>query len=74
MPELKATCKEVHAMISAGLDRELPLDEQLRLRSHLLICLACRRFDDQMLLLRQAMQRLAGRPASAAPDPAPPGA
>ena len=55
---LKPTCREVHELVSQSLDRPLSVTERLRMRVHLMICEACSRFDGQMLLLRQAMQRL----------------
>ena len=54
-----ASCKEVTRIVSQGLDRNLGLGERLRLRVHLAICDGCRNFRKQMLLLRQAMVRLA---------------
>lgn len=57
---LKASCKEVHRLTSEGLDRELSLAERARVRMHLMVCVACRNFDSQMQLIRQAMRRLSG--------------
>jgi hypothetical protein len=55
-PGILPTCKEVHALVSEGMDRDLSLSERLRLRVHLLMCVACRRFGRQMVLLRGAMR------------------
>jgi hypothetical protein len=55
---LKPTCKEVHRLVSEGLDRDLSLVERLRMRLHLLVCDACTNFNGQMALLRQAMRKL----------------
>ena len=55
---LKPTCREVHELVSQSFDRPLSVAERLRMRVHLMVCEACTRFDDQMLLLRRAMQRL----------------
>lgn len=55
---LKPTCKEVHRLTSEGMDRELGMTERARVRMHLLVCTACRRFTGQMTLLREAMRRL----------------
>lgn len=52
------TCKEVHRLVSEGLDRDLSPLERIRMRCHLLICAACQTFDGQMSLLRQAMRKL----------------
>lgn len=58
------TCKEVHRLVSEAMDRDLSLTERLRVRMHLLICVACTRFERQMALLRSALRRF---PADAAP-------
>jgi hypothetical protein len=52
------TCKEVHRLASEKFDRELSVRERWRLRVHLLYCVACRNFDDQMQLIRRAMHRM----------------
>lgn len=57
---LKPTCKEVHRLTSEGLDRELSMIERARVQMHLLVCIACRNFTDQMELIRRAMRRLGG--------------
>jgi hypothetical protein len=53
---LKPTCKEVHRLVSEGMDRELTLVERTRMRLHLIVCEACTRFNGQMDLLRRAMR------------------
>jgi predicted anti-sigma-YlaC factor YlaD len=53
---LKPTCKEVHRLVSEGLDRDLSLVERARMQMHLLVCRACQNFNGQMLLLRKAMR------------------
>lgn len=55
---MKPTCREVHRLVSEGLDRDLSLVERARMRVHFMVCNACRNFDGQMLLLRRAMRRL----------------
>lgn len=57
---IKPTCREVHQLVSEGMDRQLTLAERVRMRLHLMVCDACTRFDGQMQLLRRAMQRLGG--------------
>lgn len=52
------TCSEVHRLVSERLDRNLSPLERIRVRFHLLICIACRTFDGQMTLLRRAMRKL----------------
>ncbi|WP_256078560.1 zf-HC2 domain-containing protein [Massilia sp. YIM B04103] len=56
-PGLKPTCREVHRLVSEGMDRKLSLVERIRMRLHLTVCDACTRFSGQMVLLRQAMRR-----------------
>lgn len=53
---LKPTCKEVHRLVSEGMDRDLSLVERTRMRLHLVVCAACTRFNRQMDLLRRAMR------------------
>lgn len=55
---LKPTCKEVHRLVSEGMDRDLSLIERMRMRMHLLVCDACTNFSGQMALLRRAMRQL----------------
>ncbi|CDG85831.1 zf-HC2 domain-containing protein [Janthinobacterium agaricidamnosum] len=52
---LKPTCREVHRLVSEGMDRDLSVVEQIRMRLHLVVCGACTRFNGQMWLLRRAM-------------------
>jgi predicted anti-sigma-YlaC factor YlaD len=54
---LKPTCKEVHRLVSEGMDRDLSLVERVRVRLHLFICEACTNFTGQMNLIRNAMRR-----------------
>jgi hypothetical protein len=61
---LKPTCREVHRLVSEGMDRELSLVERTRMRLHLVVCGACTRFNGQMALLRRAMREM--------PPPEPP--
>ncbi|MET3130175.1 hypothetical protein AAKU55_000428 [Oxalobacteraceae bacterium GrIS 1.11] len=52
---IKPTCREVHRLVSEGMDRDLSLVERIRMRLHLMVCRACTRFNGQMSLLRRAM-------------------
>lgn len=71
--QLKPTCREVHRLVSEGMDRELTLVERMRMRLHLVVCDACTRFNGQMGLLRAAMRSfppdLDAPPPSAPPAP-----
>ena len=65
-----ATCKEIHRLVSEGLDRELSVIERTQMRLHLLICHACTNFSSQMRLIRQAMHKMPQLDEpDAAPDP-----
>ena len=54
---LRRTCKEVAALLVAREDRPLPAAERVALRLHLAACRACPKFERQMLIMRNAMQR-----------------
>lgn len=58
---LTLNCKRAAALLSASLERGLPLRERLLLRLHLRFCAACARYRVQLLLLRHALRRLARR-------------
>lgn len=55
---IKPTCREVHRLVSEGMDRELSLVERTRMRLHLVVCEACTRFNGQMALIRRAMRSM----------------
>ena len=54
------SCKDVHRLVIEGQDRKLGFTERFSLRVHLMMCAACRRFEAQMDLLRQAFRRFPG--------------
>ena len=66
----KPTCREVHRLVSEGMDRELSIVERTRMRLHLVVCGACTRFNAQMSLLRRAMREIPP-PADVPGDPQP---
>ncbi len=53
------TCRDVSALVSRAMDARLSLGERLRVRLHLAICDACRRFARQVQLLRWGARQLA---------------
>jgi hypothetical protein len=53
---LKPTCREVHRLVSEGMDRKLSIVERGRMRIHFVMCTACTRFDQQLDLLRKAVR------------------
>ena len=63
------TCKTVSGKVSAAMDEPITLADKLRVRMHLLMCPACRRFEQQLQILRVAMQSLWNEePAEQAPE------
>ncbi len=65
----KPTCREVHRLVSEGLDRDLTMVERARMRLHLMVCEACTRFNGQMDLLRRAMRHMPPPDDGAGPTP-----
>ena len=55
---LMPTCREVHRLVSEGLDRDLTRFERTRMRLHFMVCRACTNFNAQMALIRRAMRKL----------------
>ena len=53
----KPTCREVHRLVSESMDRELSMIERGRVGVHLLVCVACTRFNQQMDLLRRSFRQ-----------------
>lgn len=58
------TCKDASHLISEGRERPLTFRQRLALKLHLMMCVYCRRFERQMVLLRKAMRELGRRAAS----------
>jgi predicted anti-sigma-YlaC factor YlaD len=60
---LTLPCEGMTRLASESLDRDLTRLERVALRSHLLYCGACRRFVQQVAVLRRAVRRIeAGAP------------
>ena len=57
MDGITPTCREVHRLVSEGMDRDLSLVERTRMRLHLMVCVACTRFNGQMDLMRRALRQ-----------------
>ena len=51
------SCKDASHLISQLQDGKLPLRQWMRVRLHLMWCEACKRFEQQLGLLREAMRR-----------------
>jgi len=54
---LLISCREASLAISQMQDGSVPLPLYLRIRLHLVLCDACRRFLEQMRFLHSAMRR-----------------
>ena len=50
-------CKEVSRLVSRRQDERLAAGDRLKMWLHMVLCDACRRFDHQTALLREAMRR-----------------
>jgi predicted anti-sigma-YlaC factor YlaD len=62
------TCKDASHLMSESQERPLNLRERWGLRLHLWMCVSCRRFDQQLALLRQAIRSLRRRAEAEAQD------
>ena len=51
-------CQETSRLVSDAMDRRLPLFRRLLLRLHLRMCKYCRRFEQQLLKMREISRRL----------------
>lgn len=49
-------CKKVSRLVSESLDRKLPLYQRMGIRIHLLMCKFCRRFQQQLMLIRETLR------------------
>jgi hypothetical protein len=54
------SCKDASRLISQMQDRNLPPGKQWLVQLHLLYCNACRHFERQLAILREAMLRYRG--------------
>lgn len=50
-------CTDVTRFVSESMDRTLPVLTRVKLRLHLMICEGCAQYRQQLLALRQALQR-----------------
>lgn len=53
------TCKQASQLVSELQERELSRRERWALKTHLWICISCRRFSRQLNLLRRALRLMA---------------
>lgn len=54
---LTSTCQTITKKISEGMDRPLTLRERLQINVHLMFCDFCRRYRQQLLTIRDALQK-----------------
>lgn len=50
-------CKQATELMSQSLDRDLTLNERIRLKLHLFICSGCVNCNKQMRLIHHAMEK-----------------
>ncbi len=48
-------CREISRMVSASMDRKLPLYQRIGIRMHVLMCRYCYRYRKQLLFLRKVI-------------------
>lgn len=58
---LNLPCEGISELVSRSLDERLSPAERAAYRSHLVYCVACRRYRRQLLMLREALGRAGGR-------------
>ncbi len=51
------SCKKITGMISESMDRKLPLYKRMGIRFHLMMCVLCRRYQQQLLFIRSVLRR-----------------
>ncbi len=52
---LKRSCRDIAALLIAREDRPITLSDQVALKLHMLVCVTCPRFENQVLTMRAAM-------------------
>ena len=62
------SCKQAIRLISDSLDRPIGLRTRFSLSAHYLVCCYCRRYEQQMHLMRRLLVRLPYSPDEAATD------
>lgn len=56
MARVMPSCQEISEMVSASMDRELPLRKRIAIRMHVYMCALCRRYEKQLHLLRKGFR------------------
>ena len=65
---LNATCKDTGPLVSETMDHSLPFSKRWRMKFHLVVCEACRHYQDQLKTLRALAQRLGKEEPPINPD------
>jgi hypothetical protein len=69
---LNAPCRDIAALVSAGMDADLPWSQRWPVRIHILYCRACRAYRRHLHLLRAilrvAAERLGAQPLPSSAD------
>jgi hypothetical protein len=55
MVRVMPSCRDISQLISAGMDRHLPLRKRLSIRLHVSMCGFCHRYEKQLHLLREGV-------------------
>ena len=50
------SCKKITEMVSDSMDRKLPLSRRMGIRFHLMMCRFCRRYQQQLLFIREILR------------------
>ncbi|WP_445366645.1 zf-HC2 domain-containing protein [Methylomonas sp. BW4-1] len=48
------SCRDITALVSQGLDKQLSLGERLSIKLHVMMCSRCRNFQSQSQFIRKA--------------------
>lgn len=57
LSRLLPTCRDMSRLLSDAMDRDLPFHMRARMRLHLLTCVLCERYKDQLHLIREALRK-----------------
>lgn len=55
MVRVMPSCRDISQLVSASMDRNLPLRKRLSIRLHVSMCGFCRRYEKQLHLLREGV-------------------
>jgi len=55
MARVMPSCKEISRAVSDSMDRQLPLHKRMMIQLHLSMCVFCRRYRQQLELLRRGV-------------------